>query len=181
MNYSIKDLISQNYIIVCDTNVYLRLYDYSPEFTEFAITCLDKIKAHLKIAYMTCLEYNKHYRGKYNNAKEKIKKYDATLLDIIEDAQAKIDKEFYRIEQYYLPDMQLIHKNVIDGLASIKEEIKSYCENHELLIALNEEYLKQDPIKTFWDTLIINVFKSFSFEQIYHLFVVMPFQQYFVF
>lgn len=169
MNYSIKDLISQNYIIVCDTNVYLRLYDYSPEFTEFAITCLDKIKTHLKIAYMTCLEYNKHYRGKYNNAKEKIKKYDATLLDILEDAQAKINKEFYRIEQYYLPDMQVIHKNVINGLVSIKEEIKSYCENHELLIALNEEYLKQDPIKTFWDTLTINIFKSFSFEQIYQI------------
>lgn len=66
MTNKIKELLSKDYVIVCDTNVYLRLYDYSPEFASFAIECLDQVKDFIQITYMTFLEYNKHYHEKYS-------------------------------------------------------------------------------------------------------------------
>lgn len=48
MQVSIKALMEKDYIVICDTNVYLRIYDYSPEFANFAIECLKKIQNHIK-------------------------------------------------------------------------------------------------------------------------------------
>ena len=46
-NYTIKKMIDMGYVVFCDTNVYLRIYDYSPEFADFAIKCLFEIKESL--------------------------------------------------------------------------------------------------------------------------------------
>lgn len=83
---------------------------------------------------MTYLEYNKHYRAKYDNAKEKITNYNTRLNELIEKAKEELNKEFVRIEQYNFPDMLDLHKSIMEKFLEIEEEIKSYCENHELLI-----------------------------------------------
>ncbi len=118
---------------------------------------------------MTYLEYNKHYRAKYDNAKEKITNYNTRLNELIEKAKEELNKEFVRIEQYNFPDMLDLHKSIMEKFLEIEEEIKSYCENHELLIAVNNEYLKNDPIKAFWDSLNNNVLQQFSFKRIYQI------------
>ena len=83
-NLSISQLIQNNHIIFCDTNVFLRIYDYSPEFAEFAINCLSAVRDNLYLTYTSSLEYNKHYQGKYASAKTKIENYNKRLDEITE-------------------------------------------------------------------------------------------------
>ena len=72
-NVQIKELVDNGYVVFCDTNVYLRIYDYSPEFADFAIKCLSEIKESISLTHTSFLEYKKHYMGKYAAAKTKIK------------------------------------------------------------------------------------------------------------
>ncbi len=169
MEESIKTLLEKDYIVICDTNVYLRIYDYSPEFAYFAIECLKKIQNYIKIPFTTFKEYNKHYRAKYDHSKKKIEEYNVRLLEKIDSFHQSIDEEFKRIEQYNFPDMSSLHTNVIQQIESIRNDIKSYCDSHELLIAVNDEYLKVDPIKKFVDSLSNNILKQYDFSRIYDI------------
>ena len=81
-NLSIKTLLESNYTIFCDTNVYLRIYDYSPEFADFAINCLLSVKDSLYLTHTSFLEYKKHYMSKYASAKNKIANYNKKLDEI---------------------------------------------------------------------------------------------------
>ena len=40
----INKLIEQDYLIVVDTNVLLGLYRLSPDYSDFALKCLEKLK-----------------------------------------------------------------------------------------------------------------------------------------
>lgn len=169
MQESIKALLDKDYIVICDTNVYLRIYDYSPEFAYFAIECLKKIQSHIKIPYTTFKEYNKHYRAKYDHSKKKIEEYNVRLLEKIESFYKTIDEEFIRIEQYNFPDMYSLHTNVIQQIENIRNDVKNYCDSHELLIAVNDEYLRIDPIKSFVDSLSNNILRQYDFSRIYEI------------
>ena len=43
MPVNIKELIDNGYIVICDTNVYLHIYRFSPEFSDFALRCITEI------------------------------------------------------------------------------------------------------------------------------------------
>lgn len=166
---SVKMLLEENYIIVCDINVYLRIYDYSPEFAEFAIACLSAIKDFLYMTYTSFLEYKKHYIGKYVSAKTKIENYNKKLDELTEKFQSDLAKEFDRIGQYHFPDMEDLKIVAIDKVGELKKMFDDYYDNHELLVAINEQYLQQDPIKAFVDSISERVLLPYSLEKIYEL------------
>lgn len=169
MEKKLEQLFNENYLVICDTNVFLRLYDYSPEFSEFALNCLKSIQEKLRIPYTTFLEYNKRYREKYGNSKRKIEKYNSNLLPSIDSFEAKISNEFERIQQYDFPDMLELHSAVMKKITEIKNAISNYSSNHELLVAVNEEFLKTDKIKMFWDTLNGQILPQFDYSTIYNI------------
>ena len=168
-NLSISQLIQNNHIIFCDTNVFLRIYDYSPEFAEFAINCLSAVRDNLYLTYTSSLEYNKHYQGKYASAKTKIENYNKRLDEITEKYKEDVSKEFERIEQYHFPDMQELKILAIEKVTELKKLFNDYYDNHELLVAVNEQYLEQDPIKGFVDSMFERVLLPYSVERLYEL------------
>lgn len=68
---SIKELVQQNYIVICDTNVFLNIYRYSPEFSDFALHCMSKVEPYIIIPSTVKIEFRKHNRA--NFAKMEIK------------------------------------------------------------------------------------------------------------
>ena len=166
---SIKALIDEGHVVICDTNVYLRIYDYSPEFAAFAIECLSSIKNSLLVTYTSHLEYKKHYMAKYAAAKTKIENYSKKLDELTASYKESIAKEFERINQYHFPDMDVLRasaEELIDRLTTLFDD---YYDNHELLVAVNDEYLKMDPIKSFFDSISGQVLSAYSLEKIYEI------------
>ena len=52
----INELIEQDYLIVVDTNVLLGLYRLSPDYADFALKCLEKIKSFIRIPYVVAFK-----------------------------------------------------------------------------------------------------------------------------
>lgn len=67
-----KNLESGKAIIVCDANVYLHVYSYSPDYSEFAVACLDAIKDYLIMPSMIEIEYTKHQPGCFKQMSKRI-------------------------------------------------------------------------------------------------------------
>lgn len=70
-------LQNENTIIVCDANVYLHVYSYSPDYSDYAIKCLNAVKDNLVMPSMVEIEYKKHQpscfkkmSGRINGAKD---------------------------------------------------------------------------------------------------------------
>lgn len=168
-NISIKELINNNHTIICDTNVLLRIYDYSPEFADFAIKCLDSVSECLFLTYTTFLEYKKHYMSKYASAKNKLFTYNKRLDEITDKYSNDISKEFERIQQYRFPDTDLLCNSAKDKINELKKIFDDYYDNHELLVAVNDEYLKNDPIKAFVDSIQHQVLSPYGIERVYDI------------
>ena len=47
MPVNTKELIDDGYIVICDTNVYLHIYHFSPEFSDFALRCMQAIQSDI--------------------------------------------------------------------------------------------------------------------------------------
>lgn len=168
-NVSLKELIDRGYVVFCDTNVYLRIYDYSPEFAVFAINCLSEIKESLYLTYTSFLEYKKHYMSKYASAKTKIENYDKRLNALTTKYREDILKEFERIQQYHFPDIDSLQTTTVARINELTELFSEYYDEHELLVAINDQYLIQDPIKCFIDLLSQRILPSYTIEKIYEL------------
>lgn len=166
---SIKAILEAGAIVICDTNVYLRLYDYSPQFADFGIQCLSAIKDALMVTYTTGLEYKKHYMAKYAAAKTKIENYNKKLDEITQKFRTDISNEFERIEQYHFPDTDELKAIAITKIDEIKSLFDEYYDNHELLVSANEQYLLCDPVKDFFDTLSGQILSPYTIDRIYEL------------
>ena len=44
----IQQLIDDGYLVICDTNVFLHIYRYSPEFSDFALRCVQTISQSIE-------------------------------------------------------------------------------------------------------------------------------------
>ena len=67
-----KDLEKGKAIIVCDANVYLHVYSYSPDYSEYAVSCLEAIKDYLIMPSMVEIEYKKHQKSCFNQMSKRI-------------------------------------------------------------------------------------------------------------
>lgn len=169
---NIKKLIEEdNYIIVLDTNVILRLYDYSPEFSTFALNCLHKITQHLIIPYTVKIEYETHFRSKFSNMKYRIENYDKKAIEQIESFEKNIVNICNDISKYNFPDIDALLKNVKSCINDMKIEFSDYLQEHDFLENLNQEWLKKDVIAEFFEKLVKNnqIMNCLLLEEIYRI------------
>lgn len=64
-NIDIKNLIENGYIVVVDTNILLGMYRYSPDYANFALKCLDKVKLSTMLPDAVVIEFQKHHSSMY--------------------------------------------------------------------------------------------------------------------
>lgn len=70
----VKDMLEKgNAIVVCDANVYLHVYSYSPDYSEYAVSCMDAIKDYLIMPSMVEIEYVKHQKSCFKQMSNRIK------------------------------------------------------------------------------------------------------------
>ena len=111
----IKQMIEKdNYIIVLDTNVLLNVYRYSPEFSEFALNCLQVIKEHIVLPATVRLEYGKHYRPEFAKMQERVKNAGNDTSAQIKQAKMKILRTCDNLERLHFLDVEEL-RNSLSG------------------------------------------------------------------
>ncbi|MBU5308507.1 hypothetical protein KQI18_12040 [Clostridioides mangenotii] len=143
-NINIEKLTKDNnYIVVLDTNIFMRLYDYSPEFSSFCLECLDKIKPFVKIPYTVNVEYHNNYHGGFKRRKNRMKEYDKKSIETIDSFEVKIMNKINELEKMQFPDISNLRENITDRIEEMRGYFVDYLHEHSDLEFINK-YLSED-------------------------------------
>lgn len=90
MPVNIKELIDNGYIVICDTNVYLHIYRFSPEFSDFALRCMQAIQSGIIMPSTVRYEFLKHYRGYFSKMEKRVQNVGDDTKKQISNAARKV-------------------------------------------------------------------------------------------
>ena len=141
----INELIEDDYLIVLDTNVLLGLYHLSPDYADFALKCLDKVKNFIRLPYVVALEFSRHNRKAYSERQ-------AFIRDSVKENQKMIEAHKKRalnsvavLEKRNFPEVDELLNAVgacYDKAASLLED---YFEEHSVLTLLSDTWDSDRP------------------------------------
>jgi len=130
----IKQLIeNENYIVICDTNVYLNIYRYSPEFSEFAIQCMQTVKSSIILPSTIRLEYLKHYRSEFGSMKKKVKKAGAETKKQIESSREKVIKTCDTLNALQYPDILDLRDSLENKFSELDTLLNDFFQDRNVL------------------------------------------------
>lgn len=166
-NFTIKKELDEGAIIICDTNVFLRLYDYSPEYSKFALDCLESIENNMRVTYTTKIEFEKHYLKKYRGAKKRIEEINREILNLTNTYKNNAIKKLEKFDNYHFPDTEALKDNVLGSIDEIVATLEGYYNEHELLVEVNENFLETDLVEIFYKKRKNQVLQPLKLEEIY--------------
>lgn len=165
---SIQSLISGSTYIVFDTNVLLNIYHYSPEFTEFAMDCLDQIKGTIMLPSTVRIEYGKHCDREYHAMKNRIKRFGDSILKSTTASSAKMLNICEDLEKMHFPDIEALKIEITRKLDEIKKTVEAYKSNHNDL-KLIADWSDNDHLKQLVSKLDVNqIMDSPDYETLYN-------------
>lgn len=130
----IKNNIEKNkYIIILDTNVLLNIYRYSPEFSEFALKCLSKIKNHLYLPATVRLEYEKHYKKEFSKMNKRISEATKETENQINNARRKILDSCKNLERLQFTDVDELKDQLDVKLNDVAKVLKDFFDERTSL------------------------------------------------
>lgn len=159
----------KNSIIIFDTNVYLNLYEYSPESTDFFLEVIELIKDKLYVPNTVKREFEKNHKECLYRQNKKFKKVQDILKKPTDQMKDKIRKQFDILRGFKFPGLDELQEEVNYEIRKIEEIFEDYVENHSELDELNTEFLKKDKIKKLINYLVDrnNLLEGFSLDKIY--------------
>lgn len=167
---NIAKLIADNYIIVCDTNVYLGLYRFSPDFANFALDCLRKIQAHIMIPYTVKIEYDKHYHALFKRRQGKIENSIEDTMNLIEKQQNKLKNSCATLITRQFPGADELQDKIDEKYDELKTMLTSYFEQRSVLTLIQDSWTS-DVVKEFVQKLIDDkqIMQDFTRDEIYKI------------
>lgn len=160
---------TENYVIVCDTNIYLNIYRYSPEFAEFALKCLQRIQDSIIVPSTVYIEYMKHYRAAFGSREKKVKDVSTGTIKRVQDSQRKIINICNTLEALHYPDIGELKRGIEDGFGKIEGFVNDFFEDRNVLEFLSGSWGGNDPVYALMVYLKSNhqVMPSVSQENLY--------------
>ena len=133
MATNIKELIPQNYVIICDTNVFLHIYRYSPDFSDFALKCLQTVSSSIIIPSTVKYEFFKHYRSYFGDMERRVRSVGKDAKEQISTAARKILKICDNLEALQYPDVEELRENLSEKFDELIEIPESFFEDRNIL------------------------------------------------
>lgn len=164
----IQSLINGSTYIVFDTNVLLNIYRYSPEFTEFAMDCLNHIKGTIMLPSTVRIEYGKHCDSEYHAMKNRIERFGNSILNSTTASSAKMLNICDDLEKMHFPDIEVLKLEITQKLDEIRKCVEDYKTNHNDL-KLIADWSDNDHLKQLVSKLDVNqVMDSPNYETLYN-------------
>lgn len=160
-----------NCSIVLDTNILMRLYDFSPEFSTFALRCLSQVYENIIIPYTVKIEFLNHFRGCFARMQHRIENYDKKVTESINAFELNMSQRLKEIKNLHFPDVDKLENEISDGIKSLRGYLDDYLDEHGFLEILNKEWIEKDFVYKFFDQIITTnkIMESISPENIYKI------------
>ena len=168
----IKDIINEkNFCLVFDTNIYLNLYEYSPEVTEFFISLSEIIQENIIIPGTVKREFERNHNTCLSRQRRKFQNVLFILNKPLNQMKAKIGKQFDILKEYKFPDIEKIKTEVEEEIQKIEDIFEEYSIGHNILDQFNNKFLDEDKIKNFINKCVLSkkLLKEFTVDEIYLL------------
>ena len=171
MKEKIKSLLNSECYIILDTNVYLNIYDRSPEFSRFSIEVLESIKDKIIIPSTVYREFLRNYRECYGRQKKKIKNSCSKLNSQIEQCKNKISNQCEVIKNFQFPHIDELKNSIELKLNDILSIIDEYIDESDILEIVNSHLMENDIVNSLVKELIKEnqTTPEFSTDEIYKL------------
>ncbi len=142
---NIKELVeNENYTIVFDTNILLSVYVYSPEFSEFIISCLNEIVSYTYLPATVALEFKRNYKKSYRDMKNRIKSVTDKVSNTNKKASESFLKGIEELEKYKFDDVQNLKSEVEIKLTEIQKIFEKYFDDRNILDLINDYWTEDN-------------------------------------
>lgn len=168
----IEDIINkENFCVVFDTNIYLNLYEYSPEVTEFFIELSEIIQDNIIVPGTVKREFDRNHNTCLSRQRRKFENVSFILNKPLNQMKDKISKQFYILKGYKFPDIEDLQAEVEEKIKQVEDVFEEYSIEHNILDEINNRFLDEDKIKKFIDMRVLSkgLLKEFTLDEIYLL------------
>ena len=131
-----EELESGKAIIVCDANVYLHVYLYSPDYSEYAVSCLDAIKDYLVMPSMIEIEYKKHQQRNFKEMSQRIEDAREKYIRQVSKAQNDSLSVSMNLKKLGFEEIDVLNDSIEQQYTAIKRTIEEYFEDRSQIMKL---------------------------------------------
>lgn len=107
MKSEIAKLLDGDCSIIFDTNVYLNLYEYSPQIADFFIEITSKVSSKIVIPNTVKREFDRNHKECHGRQKRKFDNVPAVLKKSTDQMEDKISKQFSILKNFQFPSRGL--------------------------------------------------------------------------
>jgi len=126
----IKKMVNEEeYVIVCDTNVLLNIYKVSPDFSDFALKCMNEIKEYIVLPATVILEYKRHYRKVFGNMRKRVQQVSASTEGHMSLAKKKMINSCNLLEGLHYPEVEELRSGLEERLEELDKYVKDFFED----------------------------------------------------
>ncbi len=169
-NNDIKELIESGYIVVLDTNVLLELYRYSPDYADFALECLERIKDNIRIPYTVFLEFKRHHVELYKKRQKSIDTSIEDSLTLVKNQMNKTLSSCTVLKKRNFPEIDILLDDIRGKYESIENAMNEYFDEHSVLSLIKDNWSSDRP-----EEFVYGLYRSehvmtpFTQEQLYQV------------
>ncbi|PGX23258.1 hypothetical protein COE08_00850 [Priestia megaterium] len=167
---NVAKLIAEDYVIVCDTNVYLGLYRFSPDYANFALDCLRAVQAHIMIPYTVKIEYNKHQRSSFKLRQGKFENSIEGTMTSIDNQHKTLKNIFGTLSNRQFPGADEFQSEIDEKYDELKTMLTDYFEERSVLSLIHDSWT-DDVVKVFVESLVDGnqIMQDFTRDMIYDI------------
>lgn len=164
----VSALFTDNYVVVCDTNVYLGLYRFSPDYANFALECLKEIQAYLMLPYTVKVEYHKHYQALFKRRQDVIENSIQDTMNLIETQRNKLKNSCATLITRQFPGAEEFQDEIDKKYDELKSMLTDYFDERSVLTLIQDSWTSDVVKELVQDLLDSNqIMGDFTRDEIY--------------
>ena len=159
-------------IVVCDTNVYLNIYLYSPEYANYSIKCLNAIKEYLFMPSVVEVEFLINYDLCYKKMSSRVKNAYKNAIQQLSRVQNECLLICMNLKKLGFEEIDELYESIDYQCQLMSKKVDSYFSNRKQVIELLENgWEKTDYVYDIYKCIGQNghVFPPYSLQNIYYL------------
>ena len=151
-NVDFNNFLTDDYVVILDTNVLLGLYRLSPDYVEFALKCLSAIKDRIVIPYTVKIEFLKHCVSLYKTRQDKMENVATDIEKLVFKQKDSVMNGIETLARRQFPDIDEFRDGIRDLYDEIASRISDYFTDRSVLDLLKDSW-DVDKVKEFFDEL----------------------------
>ncbi|MDO4536195.1 MAG: PIN domain-containing protein [Clostridium perfringens] len=154
MEKKFEEFLGNDAIIVFDTNVYLNLYEYSPEIADKFIEAIYNIEDSIYIPSTVKREFLRNHKNCWGRQKKKFKKASENLKNLTDKLSNQLNKQLSILDKFNFPKIDELTTNSLKKISELKQIFNEYLKEDDIYEVINKRFLEKDKIKELFNKII---------------------------